>query len=107
MKLTYEAGDSMALSPGTALAFKIKTTKPKRYIVKPNQGIIPANSSESISIIVVETERQILMDEWVSSGIADTTNKFLVQCVPVDASFVEIVQGESSKEKLEKVTSRF
>ena len=36
---------------GHQILFKVKTTEPKRYIVRPNQGVLPPNSNISIKII--------------------------------------------------------
>lgn len=36
----------------TPLAFKVKTTAPKRYCVRPNSGKIAASESTSISIVL-------------------------------------------------------
>jgi len=37
---------------------QVKTTQPKRDLVKPNQGVLPPNSTEKIQIQVVPKERQ-------------------------------------------------
>jgi len=41
----------------TAVAFKVKTTQPKRYLVKPNQGVLEAGASDRIQIQIVPKDR--------------------------------------------------
>eukprot|EP00980_Cylindrotheca_fusiformis_P028782 scaffold22642_cov134-Cylindrotheca_fusiformis.AAC.37 len=89
--------------PGTSsdyLAFKVKTTQPRRYLVRPNQGLIAPNSSESISILLVEKDKQALMQSYErlgQSGLDHSKDKFLVQSCKAPASFTAKAAGESSE----------
>ena len=61
--------------------FKIKTTKPTRYLVRPSQGVIGQNN---------EVEVQILFNHQLDSpdeADAITTDKFLVQMTPAPTNF--------------------
>ncbi|CAM9678494.1 unnamed protein product, partial [Choristocarpus tenellus] len=40
----------------TEIAFKVKTTEPKRYLVRPNQGLIDVGTSEKVNVYLVERE---------------------------------------------------
>jgi hypothetical protein len=42
---------------GTAVAFKVKTTQPKRYLVKPNQGVLEPGKADRIQIQIVPKDR--------------------------------------------------
>eukprot|EP01053_Blabericola_migrator_P004991 Blabericola_migrator_1__4990@NODE_2593_length_2561_cov_173_171612_g1625_i0_p3_GENE_NODE_2593_length_2561_cov_173_171612_g1625_i0NODE_2593_length_2561_cov_173_171612_g1625_i0_p3_ORF_typecomplete_len180_score23_29Motile_Sperm/PF00635_26/1_4e26PapDlike/PF14874_6/0_0004DUF5001/PF16392_5/0_012ASH/PF15780_5/0_014PapD_N/PF00345_20/0_058TMEM131_like/PF12371_8/0_098DUF1081/PF06448_11/4_5e02DUF1081/PF06448_11/1_5Ice_nucleation/PF00818_17/0_75_NODE_2593_length_2561_cov_173_171612_g1625_i0100639 len=37
----------------THVAFKIKTTAPKSYLVKPSSGVVPPNGRQQISILLI------------------------------------------------------
>jgi len=37
----------------TNFCFKVKTTQPRRYLVRPNQGLVAPGTSESVTIILV------------------------------------------------------
>ena len=61
--------------------FKIKTTKPTRYLVRPSQGVIGQNK---------EVEVQILFNHQLDSpdeAEAINTDKFLVQMTPAPSNF--------------------
>lgn len=59
----------------SAVAFKVKTTQPKRYLVKPNQGILEPGQSERIQIQIVPKDRAALAAK-PQAGAAD---RFLIQ----------------------------
>lgn len=72
------------------LAFKVKTTQPRRYLVRPNQGVIPPGKSETIAIIIVEKDRQNLLetyDRLGQSALDHSKDKFLVQSCVVSKEF--------------------
>merc|ERR1712084_25879 len=49
------------------LAFKIKSTNPKRYLVRPHQGLIAPYDSQTITIFLIEKEKHFLIDEHTNS----------------------------------------
>eukprot|EP00123_Amoebidium_parasiticum_P019449 comp25720_c0_seq1/m.47023 comp25720_c0_seq1/g.47023 ORF comp25720_c0_seq1/g.47023 comp25720_c0_seq1/m.47023 type:complete len:229 (-) comp25720_c0_seq1:32-718(-) len=65
------------LSADEAVHFKVKTTAPKRYCVRPNQGKIDASSSVEVMLIL----QQLGSDEVRT----DKADKFLVQAVSAPA----------------------
>ncbi len=74
------------------IAFKVKTTQPRRYLVRPNQGIVSPGSSEKITILLVEKDKQMLLqsfDRLGQSALDHSKDKFLVQSCVVDHGFAE------------------
>lgn len=89
------------------IAFKVKTTQPRRYLVRPNQGLIAPGTSETISILLVEKDKQILLqnyDRLGQSGLDNSKDKFLVQSCTVDNTFAAKKAG-NEKELYEALTS--
>ena len=60
--VTFAAGANMSrleiknISPTKNVSFKIRTTQPLCYVVKPNSGIIEANSTSLIDINYVAND---------------------------------------------------
>lgn len=84
-----------------AIAFKVKTTQPRRYLVRPNQGIIMPTRKENVTILIVDKDRQILLDKYKNHGksaLVNSKDKFLVQSCIVDIEFAQrfFYLGESS-----------
>lgn len=46
----------MANASGQKVVFKVKTTQPSWYYVRPNQHILDENQSEDVVVLMVETE---------------------------------------------------
>jgi hypothetical protein len=65
------------------VAFKVKTTSPKKYCVRPSSGIIEPNSIKEVQVIL-QSQREPPV------SYADCRDKFLVQCIKVDASVKEV-----------------
>jgi len=89
------------------IAFKVKTTQPRRYLVRPNQGLIAPGTSETISILLVEKDKQVLLqnyDRLGQSGLDHSKDKFLVQSCTVDSTFAAKKAG-NEKELYEALTS--
>ncbi|CAF1234586.1 unnamed protein product [Rotaria magnacalcarata] len=67
------------------LAYKIKTTAPKRYCVKPNSGFLESHGSASI---------QVMLQPQASGQDDDRTkHKFMVQWVDVPSTYSEDVEN--------------
>lgn len=82
------------------IAFKVKTTQPRRYLVRPNQGLIAPGSSETISILLVEKDKQLLLSSYErlgQSGLDHSKDKFLVQSCTVDKSFAAKKSGSQAE----------
>jgi MSP (Major sperm protein) domain len=85
----------------------VKTTQPRRYLVRPNQGLIAPDCSETISILLVEKDKQILLqsyDRLGQSGLDHSKDKFLVQSCIVNSAFSAKLRGDSN-ELYEALTS--
>lgn len=69
-----------ATTATTAIAFKVKTTMPKRYLVRPNQDMIMRGDLAKVKIILQTKERNVLV---ANPGTNDgkCKDKFLVQSV--------------------------
>lgn len=86
MTLTHTSGTA------SHLAFKVKTTQPRRYLVRPNQGIIAPGQSETVTILLVEKDKYALLqsfDRLGQSGLDHSKDKFLVQSCAVDTAFAK------------------
>lgn len=59
------------------VAYKIKTTAPKRYLVKPSTGVVPLGETRVVQIVL-----QALTEETPNSS----TDRFLVQATPVESN---------------------
>mmetsp|Transcript_39121 Transcript_39121/g.44736 ORF Transcript_39121/g.44736 Transcript_39121/m.44736 type:complete len:332 (-) Transcript_39121:193-1188(-) len=89
------------------IAFKVKTTQPRRYLVRPNQGLIAPGTSETISILLVEKDKQVLLQSYErlgQSGLDHSKDKFLVQSCTVDKAFAAKKSG-SQVELYEALTA--
>jgi len=84
----------------TYLAFKVKTTQPRRYLVRPNQGIVAPGSSDSVNIVLVEKDKQMLLqsfDRLGQSALDHSKDKFLVQSCAVDPIFAKQYLAQKMK----------
>ncbi|KAI9277964.1 PapD-like protein [Umbelopsis sp. AD052] len=124
--LTRHVEVQMAISNPTSdfVAYKIKTTAPKQYCVKPNSGRIAANSSVSIQVILQpmkeepapdfkckdkfliqsvvltpETAKVSLADLWTSleNGSKDKIQQKKIRCVFLSEHEVQEQQAETLK----------
>jgi hypothetical protein len=68
----------------------VKTTQPRRYLVRPNQGLISPGGSETVSILLVEKDKQLLLNSYLrlgQSALDHSKDKFLVQATTVGPDF--------------------
>ncbi|KAJ1461232.1 PapD-like protein [Pelagophyceae sp. CCMP2097] len=92
---------------GAAVAFKVKTTTPDRYLVKPNHGLIHPGQSAEISIVIVQTKKKDLLQKLRFDTPAKSTDKFLVQSASIDGDHVLDLESKSSTELAEAITRLF
>ncbi|KDO24230.1 hypothetical protein SPRG_09866 [Saprolegnia parasitica CBS 223.65] len=86
------------------VAFKVKTTRPMRYLVRPNQGVIGPNSSATVLVILQQKD----CDELLRLDASErqlSNDKFLVQSVGVDAEFCDLLTKKSAKEVMDDLTT--
>lgn len=67
------------------VAFKIKTTAPQRYCVRPNAGTVPPGGDAEIKVML-------------QPGQTDEKHKFMVQSVYVPESYNELETKEEKKD---------
>jgi hypothetical protein len=68
------------------LSYKVKTTHPRRYLVRPNQGIVAPGTSETIDIVLVEKDKQDFLKTFDRLGTLYSTH-FLVESCIIDEAF--------------------
>ena len=69
------------------IAFKIKTTAPKQYCVKPNQGRVEAGSRTEVAIMLQPMKEEPPLN-------AKCRDKFLVQSVQIVSELASVPYGE-------------
>lgn len=82
------------------LPLQVKTTQPRRYLVRPNQGVVSPGGTETVSILLVERDKQILLhsyDRLGQSALDHSKDKFLVQSCTVDGSFAARYAAEKAR----------
>ncbi|CAB9521729.1 Vesicle-associated membrane protein-associated protein B [Seminavis robusta] len=82
------------------IAFKVKTTQPRRYLVRPNQGLIAPGATEKVAIMLVEKDKNSLLQSYErlgQSALDHSKDKFLVQSCPVAESFSSKYMDTKSK----------
>lgn len=71
---------------------QVKTTQPRRYLVRPNQGVLSPGGSEQVQILLVERDKIALLQTYQRLGqtaLDHSKDKFLVQSCIVDEAFVQ------------------
>ncbi|CAN0252277.1 unnamed protein product, partial [Phaeothamnion confervicola] len=86
------------------MAFKVKTTKPRRFLVRPNQGVVQPGTTETVRIILLAQERRALLEEFWASGEKDATNKFLVQSLAMTHEQHAAYRERSATEQANELT---
>ena len=66
------------------VAFKVKTTSPKKYCVRPSSGIVEPGTTKDVQVIM-QAQR-----EYPPTGLQDCKDKFLVQTIKVADSVTDI-----------------
>jgi MSP (Major sperm protein) domain len=85
---------------------QVKTTQPRRYLVRPNQGLIRPGGTESVQILLVEKDKNSLLQSYSRLGQAaldHSKDKFLVQSCVVAPDFVADY-GSSAEEAYDKLS---
>jgi len=85
-QLVFHKGTSASNSPSRILklrnksnghvAYKVKTTAPKSYLVRPSSGVLNPNSSADV---------QIILQQQTGAETITTAHRFLVQAVTVQS----------------------
>jgi len=83
------------------IAFKVKTTKPKRYLVRPNQAVIHPGNTSTVKIILQRKDCDDLLKSYLANEPQDSSgsDKFLVQTVFVEGDLLERVTARENDQK--------
>ena len=68
---------------------QVKTTQPRRYLVRPNQGVIESGKAEKVQILLVEKDKNALYQSFLRLGqgaLDHCKDKFLVQSTVLQSS---------------------
>lgn len=80
----------------------MKTTQPRRYLVRPNQGLLEPHGEAEIAILLVDKDKQSLLqsfDRLGQSALDYSKDKFLVQSCTVSREFAKKFSEEKAKAK--------
>ena len=82
---------------GEKITFKIKTTEPKRYLVRPNQDVLAEDDECTVKIILQRRERSALVKDHSNGNQPPSPDKFLVQTTTIDSQFYQVVRDSNVK----------
>lgn len=86
------------------VVFKVKTTQPAWYYVRPNQQILDIGQTEDVNILLVEAECNRFLDQYGGNGnTMDIKHRFLVQSRVIDDEDFERIRLLSTTEKTEEL----
>mmetsp|Transcript_14368 Transcript_14368/g.54195 ORF Transcript_14368/g.54195 Transcript_14368/m.54195 type:complete len:315 (-) Transcript_14368:1434-2378(-) len=85
------------------IVYKVRTTKPKRYIVRPNQGPLGPEATEVIEISLLKKEKSELLKQaynrvGVLQNNAEELDRFLVQSIPIDQEYFGSLEAMKAAE---------
>mmetsp|Transcript_22609 Transcript_22609/g.31509 ORF Transcript_22609/g.31509 Transcript_22609/m.31509 type:complete len:259 (+) Transcript_22609:222-998(+) len=88
------------------VAFKVKTTSPKKYCVRPNTGLLPPGGAAEVMVIMQQQKE-------APSDLHACKDKFLVQSVPVeedaqraDLDYTDLFTKEKDKGTISEIKLR-
>ena len=74
----------------TCAKMQVKTTKPRRYLVRPNQGLVDVGGSTDVTVILQQKDaEELIKDNDDGKPLGDSTDKFLVQSTGVPDEFYD------------------
>ncbi|CAG11786.1 unnamed protein product, partial [Tetraodon nigroviridis] len=84
------------------VCFKVKTTAPRRYCVRPNSGIIDAGTSINVSVSVLSPWTRVMLQPFDYDPNEKSKHKFMVQSMiaPPEMTDMEGVWKEAKPEEL-------
>eukprot|EP00752_Nemacystus_decipiens_P018721 g16784.t1 len=103
---------SVSNSSDVTIAFKVKTTEPRRYLVRPNQGLVGPQDIEAVNVYLIEKECNQLLREGVQtpSSLGKVSDKFLVQTAALgdgESALLTSVTAAKQSEALTKIWATF
>jgi len=100
LKLKHNGDQSGKNDP---VLYKIKTTVPKRYLVRPNQGLLAPKSEVQIEILLTERDLKTFREDPLQREEALTSDKFLIQTTSINEAIMEGWSEKSVEEKAKQV----
>ncbi|EQC29574.1 hypothetical protein SDRG_12583 [Saprolegnia diclina VS20] len=90
-------------SATTSMAFKVKTTRPTRYRVRPNQGVLRPGATATV-LVVLERDDCDDLCSLDPSGRLLVADKFLLQATPIDDAFYMLVTKKGALEGMDELS---
>lgn len=90
-----------------SVAFKVKTTTPERYLVKPNHGVILEGGHTDITVLLVQAKKREILVKALDEQHVDCNDKFLVQTAVIDSKLVSDLNGLPAHELADVISQMF
>ena len=90
----------------TYIAYKIKTTQPSWYVVKPSQHVIDIGKYKDIEINIVEKESNRILDQANNNNIYEKLDKhrFLIQSTTISKDEYDKISVVTEQQRLSDIT---
>lgn len=89
------------------VVFKVKTTQPTWYYVRPNQQVLDVGASEDVNILLVDTESNRFLDQ-LAANVNNTDklekHRFLVQSKVIEEDVFQKIRMLPSAEKADELS---
>mmetsp|Transcript_8091 Transcript_8091/g.9158 ORF Transcript_8091/g.9158 Transcript_8091/m.9158 type:complete len:267 (-) Transcript_8091:195-995(-) len=87
------------------IAFKVKTTMPKRYLVRPNQDVVDGGKTVDVRISLQTKEaRAIKQDRLSGANVDEKPDKILIQSVQLRPEYQALVEETRAEESGNQVS---
>ncbi|CAN0130934.1 unnamed protein product, partial [Hapterophycus canaliculatus] len=91
---------------------QVKTTEPRRYLVRPNQGLVGPGGSEMVNVLLIEKECNQLLREGMRNppSLSKISDKFLVQTAGLgdrESAVLKSVTAAKQSEALTRIWATF
>lgn len=90
-----------------SVIFKVKTTTPERYLVKPNHGLIRQGGHTDVTVIIVQAEKKEILAKASTHQRIESKDKFLVQSSSINTSRYAYLTTRNSQEVANAITEQF
>lgn len=90
---------NLSSTPG-GVAFKVKTTKPRRYIVRPNQGILGPGERKEVAILMSAERQAEARKEQEQAGVCSSDKFQVVYLALNEAAYAGLKNATEIKEQV-------
>ena len=105
-KIDCRAVLNVSNESATPMAFKVKTTQPDWYVVRPNQDVIPPGESLSFEVSLINDVKNRLLFNHENGQSEDMSmHRFLVQGTAIAADTYDAVKNCTGDEKAVQLAS--